>query len=108
MLLVENNLYIYIDYVLLLQIRKLEFLLVDVLYIKCKYVIICGGIQFNYCRIIVFVVRELGLILYLVFRGDVQVLDMGREKDKKYNVKNIVKYVFNEVIWRNDFVLYYV
>lgn len=82
MLLVENNLHIYTDYALFSQIRKLEFLLADALHTKCKHVITCGGIQSNHCRITALAARELGLTPHLVLRGDVQVSDKGREKEK--------------------------
>lgn len=108
MLLVENNLHIHTDYTLFSQIRKLEFLLADALHKECKHVITCGGIQSNHCRITALAARELGLTPHLVLRGDVQVSEQGREKDKKYNVKNTVKHAFNEVVGRNDFASNYV
>lgn len=108
LLVYTHTLHIHTDYTLFSQIRKLEFLLADALHTKCKHVITCGGIQSNHCRITALAARELGLTPHLVLRGDVQVSDKGRKKEKKYNVKNTVKHAFNEVIGWNDFASHYV
>ena len=50
------------------QIRKLEFLMADVLHKKCDHVITMGGLQSNHARATAVISRQLGLQPHLLLR----------------------------------------
>ena len=52
------------------KVRKLEFILADVLDKRCDTVITCGGVQSNHCRSTAILSAQLGLKTHLVLRLD--------------------------------------
>ena len=56
----------------MLQVRKLEFVLADVLDKECNTVLTCGGISSNHCRATAVAARQLGLTCYLFLRSSEQ------------------------------------
>ena len=58
----------------MLQVRKLEFVLADALEKKCDTVITCGGLSSNHCRTTAVAAKQIGLNCYLLLRSSDQVL----------------------------------
>lgn len=53
------------------KIRKLEYILPQVLKEKCNVLITCGGLQSNHCRATAATAARLGLKCHLVLKGDI-------------------------------------
>ena len=51
------------------KIRKLEFLLYDLLASKCDAVITCGGVQSNHCRAVAALCATAGIDCHLILKG---------------------------------------
>ena len=60
---------------ILIQVRKLEFILADALQQGCKHIITCGGHQSNHCRATATAAAQLGMKchIFLRARGDVSI-----------------------------------
>ena len=58
----------------MLQVRKLEFVLADALDKKCDTVITCGGLSSNHCRTTAVATKQIGLNCCLLLRSSDQVL----------------------------------
>ena len=59
-------------HLIVIQVRKLEFVLADALVKKCNTVLTCGGIPSNHCRTTAVAARQLGLKCYLFLRSSEQ------------------------------------